>query len=181
MFRCPWQEHKSGGLRRCSFQPYFCFLIFAFLHQHFHFPHQITLATSLSQVCSAFSQLEEGLENSLKDYYKKQIAQLNNLISLLLGNLSKGDRQKVGIIDRPRERKCTLIIREQKNSFITSQVMTICTIDVHSRDVVSSSTFSTSCSRSGSSPTALHQVSKMIGQRIESAQSFSWQSQLRHR
>ena len=113
MFRCPWQERKSGGLRRCSFQPHFCFLIFTLFHQHFHFPHQTTLATSLSQVCSAFSQLEEGLENSLKDYYKKQIAQLNNLISLLLGNLSKGDRQKVGIIDRPRERKCTLIILEQ--------------------------------------------------------------------
>ena len=88
-------------------------LFFTFFHQHFHFPHQTTLATSLSQVCSAFSHLEEGLENSLKDYYKKQIAQLNNLISLLLGNLSKGDRQKVGIIDRPRERKCTLIILEQ--------------------------------------------------------------------
>ena len=50
----------------------------------------------LIQVSSAFARLEEGLENSLKDYYKKQIAQLNNLISLLLGNLSKGDRQKVG-------------------------------------------------------------------------------------
>ena len=50
----------------------------------------------LIQVSSAFSQLEEGLENSLKDFSKKQIAQLNNLISLLLGNLSKGDRQKVG-------------------------------------------------------------------------------------
>ena len=112
-FRCPWQERKSGGLRRCSFQPHFCFLIFTLFHQHFHFPHQTTLATSLSQVCSAFSQLEEGLENSLKDYYKKQIAQLNNLISLLLGNLSKGDRQKVGIFERPRERKCTLIILEQ--------------------------------------------------------------------
>ena len=50
----------------------------------------------LIQVSSAFSQLEEGLENSLKDFSKKQIAQLNNLISLLLGNLNKGDRQKVG-------------------------------------------------------------------------------------
>ena len=88
-------------------------LLFFNLHQHFHFPHQTTFATSLSQVCSAFSQLEEGLENSLKDYYKKQIAQLNNLISLLLGNLSKGDRQKVRIFERPRERKCTLIILEQ--------------------------------------------------------------------
>ena len=45
---------------------------------------------------SAFSRLEEGYENGLKDYYKKQIGQLNNLITLLLGSLSKGDRQKVG-------------------------------------------------------------------------------------
>ena len=34
-------------------------------------------------------------ENALKDYYKKQISQLNALIVLLLGSLSKGDRQKV--------------------------------------------------------------------------------------
>ena len=40
MFRCPWQERKSGGLRRCSFQSHFCFLIFTFFHQHFHIkPH----------------------------------------------------------------------------------------------------------------------------------------------
>ena len=32
---------------------------------------------------------------ALKDYYKKQIGQLNNLITLLLGSLNKGDRQKV--------------------------------------------------------------------------------------
>ena len=47
--------------------------------------------------------------NTLKDYSKKQIQQLNNLITLLLGDLSKGDRQKI---------------------------MTICTLDVHSRDIV---------------------------------------------
>lgn len=46
----------------------------------------------------------------MKDYQRKQISQLNALINLLLGDLSSGDRQKV---------------------------MTICTIDVHSRDVVS--------------------------------------------
>ena len=37
--------------------------------------------------------------------------------------------------------------------------MTICTIDVHSRDV----------------------VSKLIANKVDSGQSFSWQSQLRHR
>lgn len=58
--------------------------------------------------------------------------QLSVLISLLLGELTKGDRQKI---------------------------MTICTIDVHSRDV----------------------VLKLIQSKLESASAFQWQSQLRHR
>ena len=29
----------------------------------------------------AFGKLEEGYESAIKDYYKKQIAQLNNLVS----------------------------------------------------------------------------------------------------
>lgn len=53
-------------------------------------------------------------------------------ITLLLGSLTSGDRQKI---------------------------MTICTIDVHSRDV----------------------VGKLISNKIESALAFMWQSQLRHR
>lgn len=57
----------------------------------------------------AFARLEEGYENAMKDYYKKQVAQLKTLITMLIGHLSKGDRQKI---------------------------MTICTIDVHARDVV---------------------------------------------
>jgi hypothetical protein len=61
-----------------------------------------------------------------------QIFQLNELIELLLGDLTKGERQKVN---------------------------TICTIDVHCRDV----------------------VAKLIQQKIETAASFQWQSQLRHR
>ena len=48
-----------------------------------------------TEVNSAFQRLEEGYENALKDYYKKQIGQLNSLICLLLGNLTKGERQKV--------------------------------------------------------------------------------------
>lgn len=58
--------------------------------------------------------------------------QLSVLISLLLGELSRGDRQKI---------------------------MTICTIDVHSRDV----------------------VNKFIQSKLETASAFQWQSQLRHR
>lgn len=45
----------------------------------------------------------------MKDYSKKQINQLNTLINLLIGTLTPGERQKI---------------------------MTICTIDVHARDVV---------------------------------------------
>ncbi|XP_031327312.1 dynein beta chain, ciliary-like [Photinus pyralis] len=85
-----------------------------------------------TEVNIAFARLEEGYENALKDYQKKQIAQLNALITLLLGDLTVGERQKI---------------------------MTICTIDVHSRDV----------------------VAKMIQVKVENSQAFQWQSQLRHR
>lgn len=71
-----------------------------------------------------------GYENALKDYQKKQIAQLNALIVLLLSDLTVGDRQKI---------------------------MTICTIDVHSRDV----------------------VAKLIVAKVETSNAFQWQSQLR--
>lgn len=71
-----------------------------------------------------------GYENALKDYQKKQIQQLNNLIVLLLGDLTVGDRQKI---------------------------MTICTIDVHSRDV----------------------VAKLIIAKVDNSNAFQWQSQLR--
>ncbi|NXK40473.1 DYH17 protein, partial [Piprites chloris] len=102
----------------------------------FDYPAQIALTCTqiswTSEVGVAFSSLQKGYENALKDYNKKQIARLNALISLLLGNLSAGDRMKI---------------------------MTICTIDVHSRDV----------------------VAKIIQTKVESDQAFAWQSQLRHR
>ena len=65
-------------------------------------------------------------------FLSSQVAQLATLINMLIGELSKGDRQKI---------------------------MTICTIDVHARDV----------------------VSKLIQQKVENAQAFLWLSQLRHR
>ncbi|XP_005407434.1 PREDICTED: dynein heavy chain 17, axonemal [Chinchilla lanigera] len=102
----------------------------------FDYPAQIALTCTqiwwTTEVGLAFSRLEEGYENAIKDYNKKQISQLNVLITLLIGNLSAGDRMKI---------------------------MTICTIDVHARDV----------------------VAKMITAKVESAQAFTWQSQLRHR
>ncbi|NXH39972.1 DYH17 protein, partial [Dicaeum eximium] len=102
----------------------------------FDYPAQVALTGTqiawTSEVGVAFASLEKGYENALKDYNKKQIARLNALISLLLGNLSPGDRMKI---------------------------MTICTIDVHARDV----------------------VAKMIQTKVETSQAFAWQSQLRHR
>lgn len=85
-----------------------------------------------SEVNMAFVRLEEGFENALKDYQKKQISQLNALIAILRGELNENDRQKI---------------------------MTICTIDVHARDV----------------------VAKLISIKAENSSSFQWQSQLRHR
>ncbi|XP_007946239.1 dynein axonemal heavy chain 9 [Orycteropus afer afer] len=102
----------------------------------FDYPAQVALTCTqiwwTTEVGIAFARLEEGYENAMKDYYKKQVAQLKTLITMLIGQLSKGDRQKI---------------------------MTICTIDVHARDV----------------------VAKMIAQKVENAQAFLWLSQLRHR
>ncbi|XP_023310922.1 dynein beta chain, ciliary-like, partial [Anoplophora glabripennis] len=102
----------------------------------FDFPAQVSLCGTqiwwTTEVNIAFSRLEEGYDNAIRDYYKKQVAQLSTLISLLLGDLSKQDRQKI---------------------------MTICTIDVHSRDV----------------------VGKLIQTKVDSALAFQWVSQLRHR
>uniref|UniRef100_A0A2K6TF76 Dynein axonemal heavy chain 11 n=1 Tax=Saimiri boliviensis boliviensis TaxID=39432 RepID=A0A2K6TF76_SAIBB len=101
----------------------------------FDFPAQVALTSSqiwwTTDVGIAFSRLEEGYETALKDFHKKQISQLNTLITLLLGELPSGDRQKI---------------------------MTICTIDVHARDV----------------------VAKLISQKVVSPQAFTWLSQLRH-
>ncbi|XP_058534261.1 dynein axonemal heavy chain 11 [Ochotona princeps] len=100
------------------------------------FPAQVALTTSqiwwTTDVGIAFSRLEEGYETALKDFHKKQVSQLNTLIALLLGELAPGDRQKI---------------------------MTICTIDVHARDV----------------------VAKLVSQKVVSPQAFLWLSQLRHR
>lgn len=62
-----------------------------------------------AEVGMAFSRMKEGYEKAMREYHKKQVAQLNTLVTMLLGQLSQGDRQKV---------------------------MTVCTIDVHARDVV---------------------------------------------
>ncbi|XP_060774018.1 dynein axonemal heavy chain 11 [Neoarius graeffei] len=102
----------------------------------FDYPAQVALTGSqiwwAMDVGIAFERVEEGFETALKDYNKKQILQLNSLINMLLGELSPGDRQKI---------------------------MTLCTIDVHARDV----------------------VAKLISQKVMTGQAFAWLSQLRHR
>ncbi|XP_063817028.1 dynein axonemal heavy chain 9 isoform X3 [Pseudophryne corroboree] len=102
----------------------------------FDYPAQVALSCTqiwwTTEVGISFARLEEGYENAMKEYYKKQVSQLNTLITMLIGQLSSGDRQKI---------------------------MTICTIDVHARDV----------------------VSKIIAQKVDNAQAFVWLSQLRHR
>ncbi|XP_067860662.1 dynein axonemal heavy chain 17-like [Heptranchias perlo] len=102
----------------------------------FEYPAQVALTGTQivwnGEVSSTFGKLEEGYENAMKDYLKKQVSQLNSLITLLIGNLTVEERQKI---------------------------MTICTVEVHARDV----------------------VSKMITTKVENIQAFTWQSQLRHR
>ncbi|XP_071977799.1 dynein axonemal heavy chain 11-like isoform X1 [Engystomops pustulosus] len=102
----------------------------------FDYSAQVSLTASqiwwATDVEIVFQRLEEGFENALKDYNRKQIAQLNALINMLLGELTPGVRQKI---------------------------MTICTIDVHARDV----------------------VAKLIAQKVSNGQAFTWLSQLRHR
>ena len=95
-------------------------------------PFLLSVTFYIRQVKIAFGRLEEGYENALKDYNKKQAQQLITLINLLIGDLNKGDRQKI----------CT-----------------VCTIDVHNRDV----------------------VAKLIAMKAENAQEFAWLSQIKHR
>ena len=63
--------------------------------------------------------------------HERQVAQLKDLIEIINGDLSKNDRKKL---------------------------ITLCTIDVHARDV----------------------VQRLIDERVESSSAFQWQSQLRY-
>jgi len=74
---------------------------------------QVTLVTTqiwwATEVGIAFGKLEEGFETAMKDYYKIQVNNLNDLITHLQGKLTKAHRV---------------------------MLQTTCTVDVHSRDVV---------------------------------------------
>jgi dynein heavy chain len=67
------------------------------------------------EVCSAFAKLEEGYENALKDFYRKQVTQLNALIVHLLGDLTPGDRQKIMTICTV----CLFYIQKKKEKLIS--------------------------------------------------------------
>ncbi|KAL0242811.1 hypothetical protein GEMRC1_005374 [Eukaryota sp. GEM-RC1] len=98
------------------------------------FPAQICIVGSqiwwTSDVNYAFQKLVEGSEDALTDYYKTQQKQINELIKLIQGNLTSQERLKI----------CTL-----------------CTIEVHARDV----------------------VNDLIEQKVDSPDNFQWQKQLR--
>jgi dynein heavy chain len=83
-------------------------------------------------VSMCFDALEDGNEGALKEYSKKQVEMLGTLTEQVLKDLSKNDRRKV---------------------------ITIITVEVHSRDV----------------------VSKLIKDRVDNSQCFQWVSQLRYR
>ena len=101
----------------------------------FDYSAQTTIIVSRTyftqEVNDAFAELEGGNEDALKAVLERQKAQLSDLIGLINGPLSKNDRKKL---------------------------ITLCTIDVHARDV----------------------VARMIEDRCEGADAFAWQSQLRY-
>jgi dynein heavy chain len=98
-------------------------------------PAQIALLTTqimwTEEVEDALEELEGGQDDSVKKYSDVCVTRLEGLIRLVQGELSKGDRVKV---------------------------ITVITIDVHSRDV----------------------VSDLIKKKVESSLDFKWQSQLRY-
>ena len=80
------------------------------------------------------SNSQQGLDrysDLQQEVYARQVAQLSELIQLINGDMSTSDRKKL---------------------------ITLCTIDVHARDV----------------------VQRLIDERVESASAFQWQSQLRY-
>lgn len=78
------------------------------------YPAQVALTGSqiwwTVEVCAAFAKLEEGYENALKDFYRKQVAQLNALITHLLGDLTSGLRQKIMTICTVSSRFCFVFV-----------------------------------------------------------------------
>eukprot|EP00741_Cyanophora_paradoxa_P016051 tig00000042_g15496.t1 len=83
------------------------------------------------EVTYAFAAFEDGNEGALREYNRKQQSQLNNLSDIIMQDLSDNDRRKL---------------------------ITLVTIDVHNRDV----------------------VTKLVQDKAENAECFQWLSQLRY-
>ena len=82
------------------------------------------------EVDTAFAQYEDGMENAIKDQLQAQMDQLKKLTIMVRQKLTKGDRLKI---------------------------VTLMTIDVHSREV----------------------VRHLIEKKVENSACFEWLSQLR--
>ena len=91
----------------------------------------VTRVIFTQEINESFDQLEDGNDNAIKDCWQKQVDQLAGIIEVVNMKLSNGDRKKV---------------------------LTLCTIDVHARDV----------------------CQKLMDERVDVAGAFQWMSQLRY-
>ncbi|KAL6747291.1 flagellar outer dynein arm heavy chain beta [Haematococcus lacustris] len=91
----------------------------------------VTRTFFTQEVNEAFEELEEGNEDAMKTEFERQVQQLADLIDEINKPLTSLDRKKL---------------------------ITLCTIDVHARDV----------------------VQRLIDERVEDGMCFQWQSQLRY-
>eukprot|EP00762_Andalucia_godoyi_P000343 ANDGO_03199.mRNA.1 Dynein beta chain len=99
------------------------------------FPAQLAVVAAriwwTFEVNKAFERLEEGDENAMKEYNKAQVEMLNNLADVVAMDLDGNMRRKV---------------------------ITLITVEVHARDV----------------------VTKLVESKVDSPAVFDWQSQLRY-
>ena len=91
----------------------------------------ITRVMFTQQMNEAFEQLEDGNTEILKEEYDRQVLQISHIVELITGELTKNDRKKL---------------------------ITLCTLDVHARDV----------------------VQRLMDEKVEAGSCFQWQSQLRY-
>ena len=107
-------------------------------------------------LCSTGGGLRECVEGLLQE--ADRAAQHAHRLPLGLPQQGRAPEGELSIFAISKTSTFFFQITYKPPSF-SNQVMTICTIDVHSRDT----------------------VSKMIQQKVETIAAFSWQSQLRHR
>ncbi len=98
-------------------------------------PAQIAILASqivwTQEAVAAFERLQDGIPTAMKDFYKKQFEKVDKLTGMVQGELSVGERLKI---------------------------ISLITIEVHARDI----------------------ISKLVEDKAESMEGFSWLSQLRY-